>query len=86
MARKEKSKSIKPTRKQRTANKAKAGQKEVQWAVFIAQLWFGQDKQRRTFALNFNKIFLIISGCEQAEVYFPAFANTRSLAARMLWA
>jgi hypothetical protein len=62
---------------------AKAGQTEDQSAVFclfIAQPQSGLDKQRSALVLNFDKIFSIISGCGQTEHYFPAFANTWSLA------
>jgi hypothetical protein len=42
---------------------------------FIAQLQFGQEKQRSALVLNFNKIFSISSGWGRTEVYFPVFAN-----------
>jgi hypothetical protein len=35
----------------------------------------GRTSNVELFALNFNKEFSINSGCGQAKVYLPAFAN-----------
>jgi len=42
----------------------------------LLRLVSGRTSNAELFVLNFNKIFSIISGCGQTEVYFPAFANT----------
>jgi hypothetical protein len=60
---------------------AKAGLDNVTSAMCKHHQWFGLDVQCSALVHNFNNIFSIGICTGQTSNEFPAFANTRTLAA-----